>query len=287
VTTPAATGDAGAFYLPEGDRFVPTILTQGPWSPDAQHGGPVAALLAHAAEQVPSLVPMRVARLTIDLLRSVPLRPLRPVARIAREGKRIQIVDVSLLDETEEVARCSALRVRIGDTGDPEVRDHPRRPDTSPPEGPGRGRPLHPGAGDSPIGFIRAIDAERVVGDVGMGAPAVMWIRLRVPLVAGHATSPMARLALAADFSSALAAYLDTRRFSFINADINLHVLRLPAGEWIAVDGVTWVGAEGIGQGSAKLYDLEGLVGTASAAQLVDRWQPPDWMLRRGRTDVE
>jgi hypothetical protein len=281
------TSDASAFYLPDGDRFVPTILTQGPWSPDAQHGGPVAALLAHAVERVPSVVPMNVARLTVDLLRAVPLRPLRTLARVAREGKRIQLVDVSLLDEATEVARCSALRVRIGDTDDPEVNDHPRRPDTSPPEGPGRGRPLHPGAGDSPIGFIRSIDAERVVGDVGMGAPAVMWIRMRVPLVAGAETSATARLALAADFSSALAAYLDTRRFSFINADINLHVLRLPVGEWIAVDAVTWVGAEGIGQGSARLHDLDGLVGTAGAAQLVDRWQPPEWMVRRGRTDVE
>lgn len=44
---------ASALYVPDGDQLVPTELTGGPWSPDAQHGGAVASLLARAVEAVP------------------------------------------------------------------------------------------------------------------------------------------------------------------------------------------------------------------------------------------
>ena len=39
-----------ALFERDGARFVPTELCRGPWSPDAQHGGPPAVLLARAAE---------------------------------------------------------------------------------------------------------------------------------------------------------------------------------------------------------------------------------------------
>ena len=62
---------AEALYLPDGDRFVPTVATTGPWDRNAQHGGPSSALLARALERVPSDDPMLVTRLTFDLLRPV------------------------------------------------------------------------------------------------------------------------------------------------------------------------------------------------------------------------
>jgi hypothetical protein len=265
-------------YVADGDRFVPTIFTQGPWDPGAQHGGPVAALLTRTIERVPTLVPMRVARLTIDLFRPAPLRPLTAQHRIVREGKRIQLVESILRDGDVEIAHALGLRARLADTSEPGVVAHPQRPPTAPPPHPrGDGRPLHPGAQRSPAGFIRAIEAERVVGDGGLGAPSVMWVRVRVPLVLGEVTRPMERLAIASDFTSALASYLDGRRYSFINPDINVHVLRDPTSDWIGIDSVTWVGGEGVGLGRSKLFDLDGLVGAATAAQLVERWDRPDW----------
>jgi hypothetical protein len=40
-----------ALFVVDGARFVPTVLCRGPWSADAQHGGPPAALLARAVER--------------------------------------------------------------------------------------------------------------------------------------------------------------------------------------------------------------------------------------------
>ena len=51
--------------------WLPTDLARGPWDPGALHGGPVAALLARAAE--PLLEPLQPVRLTVELLRPVPM----------------------------------------------------------------------------------------------------------------------------------------------------------------------------------------------------------------------
>ena len=69
-----------AFFVPDGDRFVSTELTRGPWDPDAQHAGPPAALIARALERCPSPAdpgaPWQIGRVTFEILRSVPIAPL-------------------------------------------------------------------------------------------------------------------------------------------------------------------------------------------------------------------
>lgn len=55
------------------DRYLPTRLSQGPWSADRQHGGPVAALLARMLE---SAAPegWLTAQLAVDLPERRPAR---------------------------------------------------------------------------------------------------------------------------------------------------------------------------------------------------------------------
>src|ERR1051325_9661631 len=101
-------------FVPEGDGIVvATDLTQGPWDPNAQYGGAPAALLTWAVERVPTLVPMRIARLRVALPRRVPLGRLQVCAEIVREGKRLQVVVATIRDpDGLEVARATALRFR-------------------------------------------------------------------------------------------------------------------------------------------------------------------------------
>lgn len=266
--------DPGALFVREGSRFVATELTQGPWNPEHQHGGPVSALLARAVEEVPTLVPMRVGRLTVDLTRPVPVAPLGVAARVVREGKRVQLVEAALLHDDLEVARASALRLRIGQSAG--ALEDPRRPDETPPRAPtGPDGSVLARAGFPVPGFIRALDMERVCGGLGLGAPACSWFRLRVPVVLGEPVSPLVRLAALADFTSGTANFLPIERWSSINADVSIHVLRQPVGEWIAVDAVAHVAEDGIGHSRAQLFDVEGLVGTGSTAQLVDEVAAP------------
>ena len=123
-------------FIPDGpDHVVATVLTQGPWDSNAQYGGTPAALCAWAVERVPTLVPMRIARLTVDMHRSVPLGRLGVSAEVVREGKRLQLVLVRVTDPAgTEVARATALRFRTADGPDDAV-DPWHEPIPSPPTG--------------------------------------------------------------------------------------------------------------------------------------------------------
>ena len=106
---------ADALYETDGDRFRPTELTRGPWSADAQHGGPPAALLAFCVERHAGTADTQVARMTVELLRPVPLVPLAVTVRTLRPGKKVQLVEATLRAGDGEVARATALRIRIAD----------------------------------------------------------------------------------------------------------------------------------------------------------------------------
>ncbi|MEI8002628.1 MAG: acyl-CoA thioesterase domain-containing protein [Actinomycetes bacterium] len=277
----APTGDASSYYLVDGDRVVPTVLTESSWDRSTQQGPPVCGLLGWATTGIPTLTPMQAVRLTIDLWRPVPRRALRVERSVRREGKRMQVVDVGLFDGEVEVTHATALRVRVVEPGWPEVEVDPARPPVAVPPVPDAvvagtvvGHPMGDptlGPDEAPAGFLRSMDGVRVGGATGDGDPVVLWARMSQPLVAGEPTPPVALAAWAADFASGLASTLDAREWTYLNPDVNLHLLREPVGEWIAVSGLTWAGVNGIGHGRATLHDRTSLVGTATAGQLVDR----------------
>src|SRR5262249_17079391 len=183
---------AGALFEQDGSRFLPTELARGAWTPQALHGGPPAALLARCAERVPGGESMMVSRLTVELLRPVPVSPLSVHTPLLRPGRKVQLVGASLHVGEVEVARATALRIR--------TLDLPLPPDVvqlAPPPGPERGEP---GVSawkeliDHPAFHNQGVEHRFVAGSVGPPGPATHWVRLRVPVVA--------RLAAIADFGN-------------------------------------------------------------------------------------
>ncbi|HLG66489.1 MAG TPA: thioesterase family protein [Acidimicrobiales bacterium] len=246
--------------------FRPTLYTQGPWDPGAQFGGAPSALLATLVEGVGTLTPMRIARLTVDLLRPAPLAPLSPVVQVVRQGKRIQIVAASLFAGGTEVARASALRIRTADLGDAPLPTgeasvplpaEPRDVEEEPFPGPVPARP----------GSRRAV--EYLFEGQGGYFRDPAWVRLRVPVVLGHPSLPVARLAYTADLANGIGQprALPVRG---INADVALNVLRYPEGEWLSLAGRSWIGRTGIGQVQATISDTRGVVATVSMTRIVD-----------------
>src|SRR5215510_9136069 len=98
----------------EGDAVAVRPFAAGPWNTSMQHGGAPASLAVWAAEQLPAPAPMRIARLTVDLLRPVPIAPLNLRTEVLREGKKIQLIAVHIEHEGTEVVRANILRVRRG-----------------------------------------------------------------------------------------------------------------------------------------------------------------------------
>jgi acyl-coenzyme A thioesterase PaaI-like protein len=120
-----------SLFVRNGERFVPTLLARGPWSASALHGGPPAALLARAIERFEGGETMLVTRITLELLRPIPLEPLAVHVKMTRPGRKVQLVEASLHTEAHEVARATGLRIRRTAVRLPP--DLPMEPVTVPP----------------------------------------------------------------------------------------------------------------------------------------------------------
>jgi hypothetical protein len=256
-----------AVFERDGERFVPTKRAGSPWADELQHGGPPAGLLARAIEDLAATDEMRVVRLTVDLFRPVPMKPVTVAARSVREGKRIHIVDAIILADGVEVSRASGLLLRA--TEQPQSRSagtiHP---------------PGEPGDGDSgPLlrgedmprrqGFHTASEIRRLPRtETG---PSTAWIR--VPeLVDGEVMSPLVRLASTCDFVNAVGSMGALPGGpGFINTDSTIYVHRPPVGEWICLQVERGIEPDGIGVSSAVIFDREGSIGRATQAVLANQ----------------
>jgi hypothetical protein len=97
-----------------------------------------------------------------------------------------------------------------------------------------------------------------VRGDFAEHGPALVWARMRHPLVAGEEPSPMQRVLVAADSGNGIGATLDWNRYVFINVDLTVHFHRALEGEWVCLDAITIPEPSGIGVADTALYDGRG-----------------------------
>lgn len=258
----------GSLYERRGEFMHASELTRGPWDAGAQHGGPVAAILMREFERIGRAAhgggEMQITRVTYELLRPVPLGDLRVEASVVRPGRRVQLLEgtVTTPDGLEVTRARAAVMARApvsaGGEGSPApawVEDPGTLPSFA------EWSPTFPGDGTE----IRFASGGFLPG------PATAWFRLRVPLLAGEQTSPLQRLAAAADFPNGIASELDFAEFVFINPDLTLYVEREPRGEWVCLDASMRCFEGGGAVSEAVLYDRDGRVGRSLQSLYVAR----------------
>ncbi|MEV6107719.1 thioesterase family protein [Streptomyces sp. NPDC051940] len=252
---------AEAFYVREDrDRFLSTPYTTGPWDPKAQHAGPPAALLGLAVEDRPGRrEELRVARMSYEIMRPVPIAPLTVATRVIREGRNVELVEAVLTpDGGPEVMRATALLVKASPDSVPEVLPGPEVP--GPQEATHTG--FFPLAWDQ--GYHTAMELRFTSGAFLELGPATAWFRMRLPLVAGEEIRPLSRVLTAADSGNGISAAVDFSRYVFVNADLTVNVHRHPQGDWVCVDARTSVDGAGIGLAEAGLHDEKGPLGRST-----------------------
>src|SRR6478609_2264961 len=101
-----------AIYRVDGDRVLTSPDAAGPWNAGMQHGSAPAALVVWAAEAIPTREPMQIARVTIDLMRPVPVAPLTLENEILRQGRKIQLCAVRLFAGDVVVDGATILKIK-------------------------------------------------------------------------------------------------------------------------------------------------------------------------------
>ncbi len=239
--------------------------TAGPWGPDSQHGGPPAALLTRAVEQLDTGAERVLGRITMDLLGPVPVAPLQVEASVVRPGRNVELCEATLIDveRARPVARAAAWRFPVGAAGPrttSEPLSHTHR------DGHHHERPRSWSGG-----YLDAVDWRWVKGAVEEPGPGVVWMRPTVTLVDGEQMSPVQRLMACVDSASGVSAELDPGQWGFLNTELTVHVLRPPVGEWLCLEAETTLGSGSVGVASSSVYDERGLVARSAQALLVSR----------------
>ena len=245
-----------AFFEAEGEgRFRPTELTRGPWDPAAQHAGPPSALLARTLEQCGASDQGQLVRVTVEILRPVPLDLLEVSAEVVRPGRSVELLAGELRCNGATLLRATAWRMRTEDVGVEVGLDDP--PPAPPDEVPDA--PAFPWSAD--VGYHVGMQWRFAAGAFLTPGPATVWMRMRHPLIAGQPVSPLTRVMIAADSGNGVSAALDFNRYLFINTDLTVALHRLPAGEWVCLDARTTIQPHGIGLAESRILDERGPLG--------------------------
>ncbi len=244
------------------DAYRATMATAGPWSDKAQHGGPPSALAARDMERHEPDQQMRLARVTVDILRPIPVDTVTVRTRTLRPGRRVALLETVMESGGQDVLYARGWR--IGRTAHLPViareSSLPAIPDSVP-------VPVFPGGYMD--GYLAAIDWRFVEGGFGQLGPAQAWGRPRIPLLAREELTPMMRTLLLADSGGGIGMALDPRQYLFLNVDLTVVLQRDPVGEWMLLDALTTMGGSGTGMTETLLSDRDGVVGTGLQTQLV------------------
>lgn len=255
-----------ALYTLDGDEFVASGHTRGPWDENAQHGGAPAALVAYLAERDEPELDFRLTRVTMELLRPVPVGRLSASVEDAGGGRSVHRRAITLQAGGKNVVRALAVSVRASKTPLPASGGDDRR---MRPRGQGQSLAIAgmPMQGDS-FGCT-AMETELVGGSVSSPGPAAVWFRLRLPVVAGQENSPAVCALAASDFGNGISWVLPFDRYTFLNYDLNVYLHRPPETGWIGVDALTTAPRDGLGLSEATLFDDQGAVGVAQQGLII------------------
>jgi hypothetical protein len=244
-----------------------SVLTRGPWDAQHQHAGPPIAMVCRAIEALAQEHGLtHIGRLTANLLRPVPIAELEIEVATDYAGRNAAHYSARLLGHGKELARFTALAQREAELQLPERLDGHPLPQAPRP-------PADCEAARMPFGRRLPGYADLVENRIASGrffrGRCAAWFRLQRPLVQGETPSGYQRVAVAADSGNGISAVLDFERYTFVNADLTINLLRRPVGEWICVDARTLLAPNGCGLAESQRFDEAGLVGRATRSLAV------------------
>jgi len=253
-----------ALFRAEGDLLIPQDLARSLWREDQMHGVATAGALGREAENAvvaAGRTDLRPARFTVDLFKAPSMGPCRLSSTVVREGARLMLLDVELIQDDVVVARASALFLKATENPEGEV----WTPDDVP-EPP----PLEIAAVSDeprvPIFYSDGVGWSQNFAEHQNGGRKATW-QTALGIVVGETPTPFQGLAGAADSTSMITNW-GSAGVQYINTDITLAISRVPVSQEVGLSTISRYSHDGIATGSAVVFDREGPIGTTTVTSI-------------------
>lgn len=253
-----------ALFRAEGEYLVPQDIARSLWREDQMHGVATSGALARELENAvlaAGRIDLRPARYTVDLFKAPSMGPCSLASTVVREGSRLMLLDATLSQEGEVVARASGLFLKVSANAPGEVWSPAEAP--VPP-------PLEIAAVSDeprvPIFFSEGIGWSQNFAEHQNGGRKQTW-QSALAVVAGEKPSTFQALAGAAD-STSMVVNWGTEGVQYINTDVTLAISRVPVSQEIGLAATGRTAHDGISVGSCIVFDREGPIGTTTVTSI-------------------
>lgn len=253
-----------ALFRAEGDLLVPQDIARSLWRADQMHGVATSGALARELENTVLAAgrdDLRPARYTVDLFKAPSMGPCTLASTVVREGSRLMLVDATLAQEGEVVARASALFLKVSENPSGEVWVPSEAP--VPP-------PLEIAEVSEeprvPIFFSDGVGWSQNFAEHQNGGRKQTW-QTALAIVAGEKPTPFQGLAGAAD-STSMVVNWGTEGVQYINTDVTLAISRVPVSQEIGLSATSRSFHDGIATGTCIVFDREGPIGTTTITSI-------------------
>jgi hypothetical protein len=200
-------------------------------------------------------LPLKITRVTIEILSAVPVKPCDIKVEVVRAGKRVELLRGEYMAEGKTYLIAHAWRFISQPGVTSVISDSYKIPLLPEPQ------TFKSFQGVSYFPYGEAIDWRFTEGGYDTFGPATVWSKPRIPLVENLKTDPLEALMLMVDSANGISAELDVRSWTFVPVDLTLGLHRQPEGEWVGMDARTVIENDGIGQTTTIVFDGRGKVG--------------------------
>lgn len=247
-----------SYFEPRDQGFEPTRWAASQWSSAQVVGPALCGLMATQLEQQHATDGFVPVRLTVDMFSAARFaHTTAPTIRV-RDGKRIRVADVSIMQDGKLVARASAVLLQPSEQPPGTLwtrEDRPEPPALEPSASEDSFRPPLFGSDANPGAWSTApTDNENDTRKRTWQQP--------IPAVAGEELTPFVRAAIVGEATSMVTNWGD-KGIGFINTDMTLALARMPEGPAIGVEAADHISEDGIAVGTATLFDRRGSFGSA------------------------
>lgn len=238
-----ADGSVTALYRSE-------IHAQGAWNPNEQHMAPATGIVSKELEKFQIREDMRIGKISLDIFGLIHFGEFTIHTRMIRTGKTIELIEAEMKSQGKTCIVARAWRIMFQDTSHiAGLEDHAiENPETF---------ELWEGMRKWPGGFIQSIETRS--NHHRRGGKGIVWMKPFYDMVEGEQTSDFVRHMGLVDTANGIVPRVEPMsNWAYPNLDLQIHMHRIPKGEWLGIEAVQQYGTDGIGLTSAVLHDIHG-----------------------------